>query len=114
MVGELARGLLGEYVNIEFNSNKAEYKIEIPKSTESINVNATIGSNKASFIDGYEPGNVKTTGDATVKLLKVKSETGTTRTYVLTFVKKGTDIISDKTLQLSGLSIPGVRIAFEP
>lgn len=99
--------------NIEFNSNKAEYKIEIPKSTESVNVNATIASNKASFVNGYEPGNVKITSDATVKLIKVKSETGSTRTYVLTFVKEGTDIITDESLQLTSLSIPGVRLAFE-
>lgn len=98
---------------LDFNSNKAEYKVEIPASTKNVNVNATIGSSTASFVEGYKPGNVAITSDSTVKLIKVKSQTGTTRTYVITFVKKGTDIINDSSLQLYSLSIPGVRLAFE-
>jgi len=99
--------------NIDFNSNKTEYKIEIPVATEKVNVNATIGSDKATFVDGYRPGIVNIEGDTTVSFIKVKSETGSTRTYVLTFVKEGTDIIEKKNLMLSDLVIPGVYVAFE-
>lgn len=99
--------------NINFNSNVTDYKIEIPKNTSSIDVKSIIGSDKAKYVSGYEPGNVKITGDTTVKLIKVISETGSTRTYVLTFVKEGTDVISDKSLQISDLVISNVYIPFE-
>lgn len=98
---------------IDFNSNVTDYKIEIPKSTSSVNVNATIASNLASYVEGYEPGVVETQSDTSVKLIKVKSQTGSTRTYVLTFVKEGTDIIEDKSLQIDDLVIPGVYVPFE-
>lgn len=99
--------------NITFNANVTDYKVEIPKSTTSVNVNSTIASDKASYVSGYEPGNVNITGDTTVKLIKVKSETGSTRTYVITFVKEGTDLISKESLQLSDLVIPNAYIPFE-
>ncbi len=98
---------------IDFNSNVTDYKIEIPKSTSSVNVNATIASNLASYVEGYEPGVVETQSDTNVKLIKVKSQTGSTRTYVLTFVKEGTDVIQDKSLQIDDLVIPNVYVPFE-
>ena len=98
---------------INFNANVTDYKVEISKNTKSVKVESTIASDKASYVTGYEPGNVEITGDTTVKLIKVKSETGSTRTYVITFVKKGTDAITKETLQLSDLVMPGVYMAFE-
>ena len=98
---------------IDFNSNVTDYKIEIPKSTSSVNVNATIASNLASYVEGYEPGVVETQSDTNVKLIRVKSQTGSTRTYVLTFVKEGTDVIEDESLQIDDLVIPNVYVPFE-
>lgn len=98
---------------ISFNSNVTDYKIEIPAKTNSLNVNATISSDKASYVAGYEPGEISINDDTTVKLIKVMSETGSTRTYVLTFVKEGTDYIDDESLQFRDLVIPGVYIPFE-
>lgn len=97
-----------------FNSNVTNYKIEIPSNTSNVNVKATINSDKANFVEGFEPGNVEITGDTTVKLIKVKSQTGTVRTYVLSFIKEGTDKIVNESLQLFGLTIPGVNVAFDP
>ena len=99
--------------NISFNSNVTDYKIEIPSNTNSVNVNSIISSDKASYVEGYEPGEVNIIKDSTVKLIKVQSQTGSTRTYVLTFVKEGTDVIEDESLQFSDLVIPGVYIPFE-
>lgn len=98
---------------IDFNANVTDYKVEIPSDTNSVSVKSTISSDKAKYVSGYEPGNVTIEGDTTVKLIKVLSETGSTRTYVVTFVKEGTDVISDKTLQISELRIPGVYVPFE-
>lgn len=98
---------------IDFNANVTDYKVEIPSDTNSVSVKATISSDKAKYVSGYEPGNVTIEGDTTVKLIKVLSETGSTRTYVITFVKEGTDVISDKTLQINELRIPGVYVPFE-
>ncbi|MBQ3020975.1 MAG: cadherin-like beta sandwich domain-containing protein [Bacilli bacterium] len=99
--------------NINFNANVTDYKIEIPKNTKNVNVDSKISSDVAKYVEGYEPGNVTITGDTTVKLIKVMSQTGSTRTYVLTFVKEGTDTITDETLQLNDLVIPGAYFSFE-
>ena len=99
--------------NINFDPNVTDYKIEIPESVKTVNVKALISNNKANYISGYEDGSVKIDGDSTVKLIKVKSETGSTRTYILTFIKKGTDNIINKSLQLNDLVIPGINIPFE-
>ncbi len=99
--------------DINFNANVTDYKIEVPKSTTSVDVQATIASNKASYVSGYEPDIIDINGDTTVKLIKVKSETGSTRTYVLTFVKEGTDTITKESLQIEDLVIPGVYMPFE-
>lgn len=98
---------------IDFNANVTDYKVEIPSDTNSVSVKSTISSDKAKYVSGYEPGNVTIEGDTTVKLIKVLSETGSTRTYVITFVKEGTDVISDKTIQINELRIPGVYVPFE-
>lgn len=99
--------------NINFNANVTDYKIEIPISTETVDISSTIASDKASYVEGYEPNTIDILGDTTVKLIKVKSETGSTRTYVLTFIKEGTDEITNESLQLEDLVIPGVYIPFE-
>lgn len=99
--------------SLNFNSNVTDYKVEIQKNTSVVNVKSNISSDKANYVEGYEPGDVKIEGDTTVKLIKVISQTGSTRTYVITFVKKGTDNIKDSTLQLSDLVIPGVNVPFE-
>lgn len=99
--------------NINFNANVTDYKIEIPSTTKTVDINSVIASDKASYVEGYEPGIIDITGDTTVKLIKVKSETGSTRTYVLTFIKEGTDEINKESLQLRDLVIPGVYIPFE-
>ncbi len=98
---------------IDFNSNVTDYKIEIPKNTSSVNVNATIASDLASYVEGYEPGEVEIQNDTNVKLIKVKSQTGSTRTYVLTFVKEDSDVIEDKSLQIDDLVIPNLYVPFE-
>ena len=58
--------------DLTFNANVTDYKVEIPKNTTSVDVKAKIGSDKASYISGYEPGSVVITGNTTVKLIKVK------------------------------------------
>ena len=98
---------------ITFNSNVTDYKIEIPKDTKSVDIDATLSSDLSDYEEGYAPGSLSIIDNTTIKLLKVKSQTGSTRTYTLMFVKKGTDVISDKSLQLNDLIIPGVYLPFE-
>ena len=99
--------------NIEFNSNVTDYKIKISKDVNSVDVNATISSDLAGFDTGYEPGTVETKDNVTTKLIKVISQTGSTRTYVLTFVKDNSDTITKKSLQLDKVVIPGAYLPFD-
>jgi hypothetical protein len=98
---------------INFNSNVSEYKVIVPTDTNAVNIVAKTSSNLSKFVSGYEPGSFLLTDDTSVKMIKVESQTGSVRTYVLTFIKKGTETISDSSLQLSGLTIPGINIPFE-
>ena len=98
---------------IEFNSNVTDYKIEIDKNVSSVNVEASINSELAKYVTGYTPGEVKIDGDITTKLIKVQSEYKTTRTYVLTFIKKGKDRITNRDLQLMDFKISDGYVPFE-
>ncbi len=98
---------------INFNANVTKYKIEIPKSTESVVVSSKLSSDLSSYVQGFEPGVVNITGNTTVKLIKVRSQTGSNRTYILSFVKEGTDEINKESLQLFSLSIPNAYVPFE-
>lgn len=99
--------------DINFNPYITDYKVTIPKDTKNVVVSSALSSEFASYVEGYEPGVVNIDGDTTVKLIKVKSQSRTTRTYVLTFIKDGTDIIEDDSLKLYDLSIPDVYVPFE-
>lgn len=99
--------------NISFNANVTDYNIKIPKGTDSVNVKAEKSSELSSFVDGFGPGEVKITGNTTTKLIKVRSQTGSTRTYILTFIKEGAETINKESLQLFEFSIPQVYVPFE-
>lgn len=98
---------------INFNSNITEYKVMIPKDTNKVNVKSVIGSNLAKYVSGYEPGEVSINSEVTNKLIKVMSQTGSVRTYVITFIKEGNDVINKESLQLNSLVIPKAYLPFE-
>ena len=98
---------------IEFDPYTTNYDVTIPKNTKVISINAELNSSKAMFIKGYEPREVQITEDTQSAVLKVKSEAGNIRSYVITFIKKGKEIEDNKSTYLSSLSVPGTQLGFD-
>lgn len=99
---------------IEFDPYVTDYDIEVPKNTKKININATLASDTSAFVEGHEPREVELTEDVTTSIIEVISESGITRSYVLTFTKKGTseDESAKNSAYLDTLTIAGTAIDF--
>ena len=98
---------------INFDSYVSSYDVSIPKNTKKVSVNATLANDKAAFIKGYEPREVEITEDVQSVVLKVRSEAGSIRSYVITFTKNGADDTKDdNSTYLSSLTVPGTQLGF--
>lgn len=100
---------------LDFDSYVSNYDVVVPKNTKSIKINGTLASETASFVKGYEPREVSLDNEITSVILKTISEAGITRSYVVTFTKKGaedTNKVSNSTY-LTSLSIAGTGLEFD-
>ena len=79
----------------EFSPLTNTYNVHIDKDVTSVDVTAVLSDSNASFLDGFGPRTILTPGDATRSSIKVKSQSGSVRTYSLLFVKDGGDEIVD-------------------
>ena len=99
---------------IEFDSYVPSYDVSVPKNTTKVSINGTLVSDKANFVKGYEPRVVELTEDIQSAVLRVRSESGSVRSYVITFIKNGTkddDLVNST--YLSSLTVPGTQLGFD-
>ena len=99
--------------NIDFDSYVTNYDVKISKFTKKVSINAELESNTAKFVEGYEPREVEITEDTQSAVLKVISETGSIRSYVITFIKSGEYIENVNSTYLSSLTVPGTMLGFD-
>ena len=99
--------------NIDFDSYTTNYDVKISKFTKKISVNAELESSTSKFVEGYEPREVEITEDTQSVVLKVISETGSIRSYVITFIKSGEYIENVNSTYLSSLTVPGTMLGFD-
>lgn len=97
---------------IEFDPYVTDYNIEVPKNTKKVSINGTLASDTSSFVEGNEPREIELTEDITTSVLEVISESGITRSYVLTFIKKGAEEETSTSAYLDTLTIEGTAIDF--
>ena len=97
---------------IEFDPYVTDYDIEVPKNTKKVSINGTLASDTSSFVEGNEPREIELTDDITTAVLEVISESGITRSYVLTFIKKGAEEETSTSAYLDTLTIEGTAIDF--
>lgn len=97
---------------IEFDPYVTDYDIEVPKNTKKVSINGTLASDTSSFVEGNEPREIELTEDITTSVLEVISESGITRSYVLTFIKKGAEEETSASAYLDTLTIEGTAIDF--
>ena len=98
---------------IDFDPYVTNYTVEISRFTKNVSINAELDSSTASFIEGYEPRKVQITEDVQSAILKVMSEAGSIRSYVITFVRKGNDDDINDSTYLSSLTVPGTQLGFD-
>ena len=97
---------------IEFDPYVTDYDISVPKNTKKVSINAMLASDTSSFVEGHEPREVELNDDITTQIIEVLSESGITRSYVLTFTKSGAEEDTTNSAYLDSLSIAGTAIDF--
>lgn len=101
-----------------FNPATANYTVNVPYSTTSASVEATIKDSKASFASGFGPRSVELKEGNNDIAIKVKAESGATRTYTVRIVRaSNTDTpapIDDSELALlESLELSEGNLAFD-
>ena len=99
--------------SIDFDPYTTNYDVKISRFTKKVSVNAELDSSTSTFIKGYEPREVEITEDRQSVVLKVISETGSIRSYVITFIRNGEDKDNINSTYLSSLTVPGTMLGFD-
>lgn len=97
----------------EFNKGIAMYTVEVDKNVKSIKIDATISNSKSSFVSGYEPRTVELSDGENKVEIKVKSESGATKTYVINVVKGAPEVKTDNISLLSSIELSSGNIDFD-
>ncbi len=99
--------------SIDFDPYTTNYDVKISRFTKKVSVNAELDSSTSKFIKGYEPREVEITEDRQSVVLKVISEAGSIRSYVITFIRNGEDKDNINSTYLSSLTVPGTMLGFD-
>ena len=99
--------------SIDFDPYVTNYDVTISRFTKKVSINAELDSTTSSFIAGYEPREVEITEENQSVVLKVISEAGSIRSYVITFNRKGEDKDTSNSTYLSSLTVPGTMLGFD-
>ena len=67
----------------DFNKNTVNYTLTVKKDVTSVKINATLDSDKSSFNKGYGPRTVNLNYGVNTILIKVTSESKSTKTYTI-------------------------------
>lgn len=70
-------------ISPDFNKNTVNYTLTVKKDVTSVKINATLDSDKSSFNKGYGPRTVNLTYGVNTILIKVTSESDSTKTYTV-------------------------------
>lgn len=98
---------------INFDPYVTNYDVEIGKNTKKVSINAELNNLNAGFVVGYEPRTVEITEDKQSAVIKVMSEAGNVRSYVITFIKKDYVEEPGNSAYLSSLTVPGTQLSFD-
>lgn len=72
----------------DFNKNTVNYTLTVKKDVTSVKINATLDSDKSSFNKGYGPRTVNLTYGVNTILIKVTSESKSTKTYTIKITRE--------------------------
>ena len=72
-----------------FSSLTNNYNVNVESNVDSVDIGASLSDSKSSYVDGFGPRNVKLKDGYTRAAIKVRSESGSVRTYTITFLRVG-------------------------
>ena len=98
---------------IDFDPYVMNYEVEIPNNTKKISINAELSEGVSAFIEGYGPRTIDITEEKQSAIIKVMSESGIVRSYVITFTKKSYTEDNNNSAYLSSLTVPGTQLSFD-
>ena len=98
---------------IDFDPYVTNYDVEISKNTKKVSINAELNSETAGFVVGYEPRTIDITEDKQSAVIKVMSDAGNIRSYVITFIKKDYVDEQSNSAYLSSITVPGTQLSFD-
>lgn len=75
-------------ISPDFNKNTVNYTLTVKKDVTSVKINATLDSDKSSFNKGYGPRTVNLTYGVNTILIKVTSESKSTKTYTIKITRE--------------------------
>lgn len=92
-----------------FNSNTTSYKITVPSTTTSVNLQGSVNHSKAT-VTGL--GNVNLTGKTTTATIKVTAEDGTVKNYTVVIEKEETviPVVKSSDATLKSLDVSGFTL----
>lgn len=70
-----------------FKANTINYSVSVGSDITSADISATLSDSKSSFVKNYGPRTIKLGNGTTKGTIKVKSESGSVRTYTISFKK---------------------------
>ena len=105
----LSNTLKNDSVLADFDSLKTGYELTVNKNK--VAIYATLTSNDASFVEGYEPRTVELNYGRNVQLIKIANKKGKIRTY--TFIINRVDD-RDNNNFLSDIKLSAGKIEFNP
>ena len=95
---------------LKFNKTTYIYNVDVENNIESVTLLATLNSNTASFVSGFEPKKVKLKNGNNTVYIKVRSEKGTERTYTININRKDG---RDSDASLKGIKLSSGKIDFK-
>ena len=75
-------------ISPDFNKNTVNYTLTVKKDVTSVKINATLDSDKSSFNKGYGPRTVNLNYGVNTILIKVTSESKSTKTYTIKITRE--------------------------
>ena len=98
---------------IDFDPYVMNYEVEIGNNVKKISINAELSEGVSAFIEGYGPRTIDITEEKQSAIIKVMSESGIVRSYVITFTKKSYTEDNNNSAYLSSLTVPGTQLSFD-
>ena len=81
-------GIENYKISPDFNKNTVNYTLTVKKDVTSVKINATLDSDKSSFNKGYGPRTVNLNYGVNTILIKVTSESKSTKTYTIKITRE--------------------------